>query len=139
MKPKQDTKIEADKLVRDIKRAMRGESESSRTTKKPHRRNDEASMCVTQGGASTPWKRMRCSRGGFSFLYKEEILNEEKQRQASWHTKSKTPDNSWVETSTISGRSSLEIPIGSKTSGPNSGDDSFCRSLDKESVRVPAT
>ncbi len=42
MKLKQDTKVEADKLVRDIKRATSAESESARTTKKPHRRNDEA-------------------------------------------------------------------------------------------------
>jgi len=33
MKPKQDTKVEADKLVRDIKRATSAESESSRTTR----------------------------------------------------------------------------------------------------------
>jgi len=34
MTPKQDTKVEACKLVRDIKRATSAESESSRTTKK---------------------------------------------------------------------------------------------------------
>ncbi len=46
MKLKQDTKVEADKLVRDIKRATSAEIESSRTTKKPHRRHDEAlSLC----------------------------------------------------------------------------------------------
>ena len=42
MTPKQDPKTEADKLVRDIKRATSAEIESSRTKKKPHRRNDEA-------------------------------------------------------------------------------------------------
>jgi len=45
MKPKQNTKNEAAKLVRDIKRATSEEIESSRTTKKPHRRHDEA-CCV---------------------------------------------------------------------------------------------
>ena len=42
MTPKQDPKTEADKLVRDIKRATSAEIESSRTKKKPHRRNDKA-------------------------------------------------------------------------------------------------
>ena len=35
MKPKQDPKVEADKLVRDIKRATSAEIESSRTTRQP--------------------------------------------------------------------------------------------------------
>jgi len=34
MTPKQDTKVEVDKLARDIKRATRAEIESSRTIKK---------------------------------------------------------------------------------------------------------